>query len=604
MAPLFSGLTALATYLFTKEVHSSVAGLFAALFIGVAPGYISRSVAGSYDYEGISIFILMLCFYLWLKALRTGSALYAAFTALTYFYMVSAWGGYVFIINMIPLHAFVLVLMGRYSQRLYVVYCTFFVLGILASMQIPFVGFQPTCTSEHMASIGVFGLLQLMAFYQYVNSLLPQKQFRLLFRTALVGSVVIFILGFLALSASGHISPWLGRYYSLWDTSYAKKHIPIIASVSEHQPPAWSALFLDLQLLMVLFPAGIYFCFTRLGEPQVFVIIYSMFASYFASVMVRLILTLTPVTCVAGGMVIAQLLCSYGSPQMRPAETKVVTQSSPSKSEEAKPANPAHRARSTLLGQGIVLGSLFLLISIFMFHSTWVTSEAYSSPSVVLASRRPDGSNLIIDDFRDAYYWLRKNTAPDAKVLSWWDYGYQITGFSNRSVIVDNNTWNNTHIATVGKVMASDEDTAYEILHQLDVDYVLVVFGGLIGYSGDDLNKFVWMIRIAQGIFPNDLREQDFFTPGGEYRTDDQASPTMRNSLMYKMSYYRFNEMLQGQAVDRVRGTRAPSKPIRLDTLDEVMTSSHWLVRIYKVKKPDNLGRSLHKAAALDKRDN
>lgn len=41
--------------------------------------------------------------------------------------------------------------------------------------------------------------------------------------------------------------------------------------------------------------------------------------------------------------------------------------------------------------------------------------------------------------------------------MSWWDYGYQITGFSNRTTIVDNNTWNYTHIATVGRAMASRE---------------------------------------------------------------------------------------------------------------------------------------------------
>lgn len=33
---------------------------------------------------------------------------------------VSAWGGYVFIINLIPLHVFALIAMGRYSQRIYV----------------------------------------------------------------------------------------------------------------------------------------------------------------------------------------------------------------------------------------------------------------------------------------------------------------------------------------------------------------------------------------------------------------------------------------------------------------------------------------------------
>ena len=96
------------------------------------------------------------------------------------------------------------------------------------------------------------------------------------------------------------------------------------------------------------------------------------------------------------------------------------------------------------------------------------------------------------------------------------------------------------HIATVGKAMSSSEEIAYPILRKHDVDYVLVIFGGLIGYSGDDINKFLWMVRIAQGVWPNEIQEPNYFTPQGEYRIDDRASQTMRDSLMYKMSYYRF----------------------------------------------------------------
>ena len=33
--------------------------------------------------------------------------------------------------------------------------------------------------------------------------------------------------------------------------------------------------------------------------------------------------------------------------------------------------------------------------------------------------------------------------------------------------------------------MASTEDRAYEIMRELDVNYVLVIFGGLTGYSSD-----------------------------------------------------------------------------------------------------------------------
>ena len=155
LAPGFSGLTAFAAYLLTTEMSTSPsAGLLAAVFMGIAPGYISRSVAGSYDNEAIAIFLLVFTFYLWIKAVKVGSIMWGGLTALFYGYMVSAWGGYVFITNLLPLHAFVLICMGRFSPRLYVSYTTWYALGTLASMQIPFVGFLPIRSSEHMSSLG------------------------------------------------------------------------------------------------------------------------------------------------------------------------------------------------------------------------------------------------------------------------------------------------------------------------------------------------------------------------------------------------------------------------------------------------------------------
>ena len=62
-------------------------------------------------------------------------------------------------------------------------------------------------------------------------------------------------------------------------------------------------------------------------------------------------------------------------------------------------------------------------------------------------------TRTILDDFREAYYWLRQNTDDDARVMSWWDYGYQIAGMGNRTTLVDNNTWNNSHIAMVRQIV-------------------------------------------------------------------------------------------------------------------------------------------------------
>ena len=98
------------------------------------------------------------------------------------------------------------------------------------------------------------------------------------------------------------------------------------------------------------------------------------------------------------------------------------------------------------------------------------------------------GSRIIFDDFREAYWWLRMNTAEDAKVMSWWDYGYQIMAMANRTILVDNNTWNNTHISRVGQAMASDEHHAYEIMRELDVDYVLGELGSFTNLLISGLN--------------------------------------------------------------------------------------------------------------------
>ena len=49
--------------------------------------------------------------------------------------------------------------------------------------------------------------------------------------------------------------------------------------------------------------------------------------------------------------------------------------------------------------------------------------------------------------------------------------------------------------------MASREEVSYPILRKHDVDYVLIVFGGLIGFSGDDINKFLWFVTLRNLFF-------------------------------------------------------------------------------------------------------
>jgi len=582
LAPLFSSFTTIITFIFTKELKDAGSGLVAAAMISIVPGYISRSVAGSYDNEGIAIFCMLFTYAMWIKAIKTGSVFWAAICSLAYFYMVSSWGGYVFLINLIPLHVLVLMFTGRFSHRVYVAYCTVYCLGTILSMQISFVGFQPVQSSEHMAALGVFGLCQIHAFVDYVRSKLTKEQFDTLFRSLVLFTGVITLAAAGVATATGKISPWTGRFYSLLDPSYAKNNIPIIASVSEHQPTTWSSFYFDLQMLVFMFPAGLYFCFKKLTDANIFIIMYGITSIYFAGVMVRLMLVLAPVMCILSGIAVSSTLTSY----MKNLDVS-------HKEKKPKKADSTYPLKNEVATGVILLVTLFLIT--YTFHCTWVTSEAYSSPSIVLSARAGDGGRIIFDDFREAYYWLRHNTEPDAKVMSWWDYGYQITAMANRTILVDNNTWNNTHISRVGQAMASTEDKAYEIMRELDVNYVLVIFGGLTGYSSDDINKFLWMVRIGGSTDRGaHIKETDYYTPQGEFRIDKEGSKTLLNCLMYKMCYYRFGQVYteagKPTGYDRVRNAEIGNKDFELDVLEEAYTTEHWLVRIYKVKDLENRG--------------
>ncbi|GAA52497.1 dolichyl-diphosphooligosaccharide--protein glycosyltransferase, partial [Clonorchis sinensis] len=202
LAPLFSSLTTIATFLLTSEVMDTRAGLLAAGMIAIVPGYISRSVAGSYDNEGIAIFCMIFTFYLWVKSVKTGSVIWASACSLAYFYMVSSWGGYVFLINIIPIHVLILILTGRFSHRIYVAYSALYTLGTILSMQISFVGFLPVISSEHMGALGVFGICQLVAFYDFLkNKMLPETFNRFLRLVGLLFGLLFGVaLSMLALS--------------------------------------------------------------------------------------------------------------------------------------------------------------------------------------------------------------------------------------------------------------------------------------------------------------------------------------------------------------------------------------------------------------------
>lgn len=69
----------------------------------------------------------------------------------------------------------------------------------------------------------MFGLLQIVAFGQLVRTHVSSQQFRKLLLMSVVATGILGFGAFVFLTYKGKIAPWTGRFYSLWDTGYAKK---------------------------------------------------------------------------------------------------------------------------------------------------------------------------------------------------------------------------------------------------------------------------------------------------------------------------------------------------------------------------------------------
>jgi dolichyl-diphosphooligosaccharide--protein glycosyltransferase len=68
------------------------------------------------------------------------------------------------------------------------------------------------------------------------------------------------------------------------------------------------------------------------------------------------------------------------------------------------------------------------------------------------------------------------------------------------------------------------------------------------------------------------------------------------------MSYYNYNQLFPGgNPQDRVRQSRLPAEGPQLTTIEEAFTSENWIIRIYKVKPLDNVGRDHPQAVAFEK---
>ena len=505
-------------------------GVFGMAMMAIVPAHLMRSVGGGYDNESVAVSAMCATFYLWVRSLRDEKSSWLGFlTALAYFYMVAAWGGYVFVLNLIGLHAAALVAGGRFSTKVYRAYSLFYFFGTLLATRVPVVGWAPLRSLEQLGPCAVFVGYQLLKVAEIIQGKKEMTRLEMLKLRVKVFAVagVAGILFIMAVSPKGYFGPISSRVRGLF-VQHTKTGNPLVDSVAEHQPASSRAYFQYLHHVCSLAPIGYLMVMANLSDSSSFLLVWGSASYYFSHRMVRLILLTAPIGCALGGVAAGRLFAwcvrtwldsiedAAASANNVKAETngsKRGPKGKKSKKAGSASSNGDFESLDSLKtamddalssSEGVVakrtVACLIILLGYFLgvnfTNYSWRLSSDLSNPTIIVKARLRDGRVIKLDDYREAYWWLRDNTPEDARIMAWWDYGYQITAISNRTTLADGNTWNHEHIALLGKALTSSEDEGYEIARHL-ADYVLVWGGG----GGDDLAKSPHLARIANSVY-------------------------------------------------------------------------------------------------------
>ena len=186
IATYFLGLLA---YECTKSVNTAI---FAAAIMAIIPAHLMRSIGGGFDNEAVAMTAMMMTFYFYCLSLREGGRLWfvGIFAGFAYGFMAATWGGYVFVINMVGLHAGVLALV-RYSSKLHRAYTLFYIVGTFLATRVPVISMTPLKSLEQMMPLLVFFALQLFELVEIyrVKKNIPREEVS---ETSLETSIPLF----------------------------------------------------------------------------------------------------------------------------------------------------------------------------------------------------------------------------------------------------------------------------------------------------------------------------------------------------------------------------------------------------------------------------
>jgi dolichyl-diphosphooligosaccharide--protein glycosyltransferase len=582
--------------------------------MAISPAFLSRSIAGFFDNESVGILFLVMTMAFFIRALKRGGTLAAFGSGISLGFLIGSWGAYRYVLDLLPLAVLVLVLTRKLTYKLIKTYTITIVTALTIGFLVPRVLRNDFANIENMIPILMIGFLVLVAIIQNLSRSLSERTFK---QILIVGTITILVLiialvtVFLTLGIFSNISE---KFWSVILPG-ERLHIPIISSVSEHQPMTWAELFNNIHVMSFLIPLGLYYCIKKPTDVNILIIVFGITTIYFSGSMVRLVLLLAPAAALLSAIAIDKLLYTY------------------SLSAHGKMALTKRKLRITKsIGRDeaiIAYLVIFGLLVVFTVHSIQMGEQFARSEMAPVYFIQP-GSPAT--DWQEALLWLRNNAQGEGVVpnsapvvMSWWDYGYWITNYGNATSLVDNATTNKTQIGTVGTMLMWNFSESVKLMYKYNVKYVLINSQAGIPGLGSDLGKAVWCIRIAEATVPQyGIDENDYYG-----LTNDQRGYEYReqfySSVLYKLSAYdaetgfAWNPSFSGTPTSDNPGLMIKAKDYPVFTLEgddgityfkEVFRSygfasapqearKYPLVRIFEVVYPENIAQLTAELSSL-----
>ena len=502
-----AAVACLIIYFVGKDMGGRTVGLFAALFLALAPSFLQRSSLGFYDTEVPGVIALVLFIFLFLRSfdsnrsLRTSIA-YSLGAGASLAYFIAGWGAAYYIIGLSVMFVFILVLLRRYSQRMLINYSITFGLALMLGTKVPYINLSYLVSGAVLPVIAVFVVLLIAELLR--NNISAKA------KLALTVATIVGIVGsFIALGVTGVLGGLAGKFITVIDP-FIRASSPLIDSVAEQRISAWGNLYIELGISILFFLVGLYFTIRNPSNRNLFMLVFAATSLYFATSMVRLLVLFAPAFAIIAAIGILSLLKPFFT----------LLKEVPSSLAKSKRRLP----RVSKEYSGVVVFIIFMLLMSNLAFSPQtggmprVVNQAYT-PTAISASSLPVGGSSLtgqVTAWLDAVQWLRTLPSSTAVVM-WWDYGNWLADLGNVTSLADNTTVNATKIQDIGFIFMGNQNQSMTMLSnygQNRVKYIAVFevlyvaqtssgsnqwYASPAGFG--DEGKWSWMARISsQGM--------------------------------------------------------------------------------------------------------